>query len=123
MPTSLFPTHWEGFRAEVKVGDDIRLVLTVVHTATGPMVGIYDAKTKKWWRDRPMVEDFDEGKAGRIHGSVVRHPRQPRATIFEFRLAGDRRSRFFDSVGLTRSTGAPLRVVRKLYDSKKHAKI
>jgi hypothetical protein len=62
MAANVFPREGQGFRAEVKIGDDIQLVLIVAHTAVGPVVGIYEAKAKKW-RDRQWAEDIDDAKA------------------------------------------------------------
>jgi hypothetical protein len=63
MAEIVFPREGQGFRAEVKIGDDIHLVLMATHTAVGPAVGIYDAKAKKWWREHQWAEDIDDAKA------------------------------------------------------------
>ena len=57
----VFPREGQGFRAEVEFGD-VHLILMAAHTAVGPVVGIYDAKLKKW-RDRQWAEDIDDAKA------------------------------------------------------------
>jgi hypothetical protein len=62
MSAVTFPREGQGFRAEIKIGDDIHLVLLATHTAVGPVMGIYDAKLKKWWREREWAEDIEEAK-------------------------------------------------------------
>jgi hypothetical protein len=62
MAAIVFPREGQGFRAEVNIGDDIHLVLMATHTAVGPMVGIYDAKLKKWWPNHDWAEDIDDAK-------------------------------------------------------------
>jgi hypothetical protein len=62
MATIVFPRQGQGFRAEIRIGDDIHLVLMAIHTGLGPAAGVYDAKLKKWWRDREDAEDIEEAK-------------------------------------------------------------
>ena len=45
----VFPRDGQGFRAEVKIGDDTHLVFMATHSALGPAATVYDAKLKKWW--------------------------------------------------------------------------
>jgi len=61
--TVTFPKEGEGFRADVKVGDDIHLVLMATHTAVGPVMGIYDARVKRWWPERQWADDIDDARA------------------------------------------------------------
>jgi hypothetical protein len=63
MPDIVFPRDGQGFRAEVKIGDDIHLVLMATHTAMGPIMTIYDAKLKKWWPNREWADDIDDAKS------------------------------------------------------------
>jgi hypothetical protein len=58
----VFPRDGQGFRAEVKIGDDIHLLLMATHSALGPAATVYDAKLKKWWPEREWAEDFDDAK-------------------------------------------------------------
>jgi len=58
----VFPRDGQGFRAEIKIGDDIHLVLMATHSALGPAATIYDAKLKKWWPERDWAEDIDDAK-------------------------------------------------------------
>jgi hypothetical protein len=62
MTTSPFPREGQGFRAEIKLGDDIYLILMATHTALGPAATIFDAKLKKWWPEREWAEDIDDAK-------------------------------------------------------------
>ena len=62
MATSPFPKEGQGFRAEVKIGDDMHLTLMVWYTAVGYVIGIYDIRVNKFVM-REWVEDFDKGKA------------------------------------------------------------
>lgn len=57
-----FPREGQGFRAEVRIGDDIHLVLMATHTALGPATTIYDVKLKKWWPEREWAEDIEDAK-------------------------------------------------------------
>jgi len=61
-PPVVFPRDGQGFRAEVRIGEDIHLVLMATHSALGPAAAIYDAKLKKWWREREWSEDIEEAK-------------------------------------------------------------
>lgn len=62
MASPVFPKEGQGFRAEVKIGDELLLVLMATHTAVGPVAALYDAKVKKW-RERQWSEDIDDAKA------------------------------------------------------------
>lgn len=62
MSAIAFPREGQGFRADIKIGDDIHLVLMATHSAVGPVMGIYDAKLKKWWREHEWAEDIDDAK-------------------------------------------------------------
>jgi hypothetical protein len=61
MAASVFPREGQGFRAEVKMGDDLHLALMATHTAVGPVAALYDARVKKW-RERQWAEDIDDAK-------------------------------------------------------------
>lgn len=63
MATPVFPREGQGFRAEVRIGDELLLVLMAIHTAVGPMARIFDAKTNKWWKEHYWAEDIDDAKA------------------------------------------------------------
>jgi hypothetical protein len=62
MSAIVFPREGQGFRAEVKIGEDIHLVLMATHTALGPATAIYDARLKKWWPERDWAEDIEDAK-------------------------------------------------------------
>jgi hypothetical protein len=62
MSAVVFPREGQGFRAEIKIGNDIHLVLMAIHTGLGPASAIYDAKRKQWWREREWAEDIEEAK-------------------------------------------------------------
>lgn len=62
MADDVFPKEGQGFSAEVKIGDDLHLILIVTHTAVGPVAALYDAKIKKW-KERQWAEDIDDAKA------------------------------------------------------------
>lgn len=57
----VFPRDGHGFRAEVKIGNSFDLVLLSVHSPMGPVVSVYDARTKKWVH-REWAEAFEDGK-------------------------------------------------------------
>jgi hypothetical protein len=67
-----------GFEAEVKIGDHVHLVLRAVHTAVGPVAGVYDAKAQRW-AERQYAADIDDAKAaaaaaaGAIALAVLKH--------------------------------------------------
>jgi hypothetical protein len=58
----VFPRDGQGFRAEVKLGDDIHLVFMATYSALGPAATVYDAKLKKWWQAGEWAEDIEEAK-------------------------------------------------------------
>jgi hypothetical protein len=58
----VFPREGQGFRAELKIGDDYHILLMATHTAVGPVSAIYDVKHHKWWRERHWAEDIDDAK-------------------------------------------------------------
>jgi hypothetical protein len=62
MAANVFPRDGEGFRAEIKIGDDIHLVLSATHSALGPAATVYDAKRKKWFAERDWAEDIEDAK-------------------------------------------------------------
>lgn len=62
MATTAFPRQGQGFRAEVKIGDNIDLVLMATHTVVGPAAAIFDANRKKWFPEREWAEDIDDAK-------------------------------------------------------------
>ncbi len=62
MAEIVFPREGQGFRAEVKIGDDIHLVLMATHSALGPASTVYDARLKKWWPEREWAEDIEDAK-------------------------------------------------------------
>jgi hypothetical protein len=62
MAGAAFPRQGQGFRAEVKIGDTIDLVLMAVHTGVGPAASILDAKRQKWFPERPWAEDIEDAK-------------------------------------------------------------
>ena len=57
-----FPREGQGFRAELKIGDDYHILLMATHTAVGPVTAIYDVKHNKWWKERQWAEDIDDAK-------------------------------------------------------------
>ena len=66
----VFPRDGQGFRAEVKIGNDIHLVLMATHSALGPAATIFDASVKKWWPEREFAEDLDDARRkaeARVH--------------------------------------------------------
>ncbi len=68
--TVQLPKDGSGFEAEVKVGDDLHLVLRAVNTAVGPVTNIYDAKRQRWGEPR-YAGSIDDAKAqaeGIAHG-------------------------------------------------------
>jgi|GEM_PF-4084257 hypothetical protein len=71
----LFPREGQGFRAEVKIGEDIHLVLFATHSSMGPGASVFDAKTKRWFSNREWADDFDDakGRAERIARNWYRH--------------------------------------------------
>ena len=64
MSAKVFPFTREGqcFRAEIKIGDDIYLVLMTTYSSLGPAATIYDARLNKWWSEREWAEDIEEAK-------------------------------------------------------------
>ncbi len=62
MTITAFPRQGQGFRAEVKIGDNIDLVLMATHTGLGPASAIFDAKRKKWFAEREWAEDIEDAK-------------------------------------------------------------
>jgi len=58
----IFPREGQGFRAELKIGDDYHILLMATHTAVGPVSAIYDVKHNKWWRERHWAQDIDDAK-------------------------------------------------------------
>jgi len=56
------PKDGEGFEAEIKIDDDVHLVLRAVHTGVGPVAGVFDAKTQKW-AQREYAADIGDAKA------------------------------------------------------------
>ncbi len=62
MSAIVFPREGQGFRAELKVGNDYHILLIAMHTAVGPMAAIYDVRTNKWWRERQWAEDIEDAK-------------------------------------------------------------
>jgi hypothetical protein len=62
MSATVFPKEGQSFRSEVKIGDDIHLVLMATHSALGPAATIYDAKLDKWWLEREWAEDIEDAK-------------------------------------------------------------
>jgi hypothetical protein len=56
------PKDGEGFEAEVKIGDDLHLILKAVNTVVGPVMRIYDAKAKRW-NEPQWAADIDDAKA------------------------------------------------------------
>jgi hypothetical protein len=58
----VFPRDGQGFRAEVKLGDDIHLVFMATYSALGPAATVYNAKLKKWWQAGEWAEDIEEAK-------------------------------------------------------------
>jgi hypothetical protein len=62
MATTAFPRQGQGFRAEVKIGDTIHLVLMATHVGLGPAAGIFDAKREKWFAEREWAEDIEDAK-------------------------------------------------------------
>ena len=71
----VFPRDGQGFRAEVKVGETVHLLLMATHSAMGPAASIFDVKTKKWFSNREWADDIDDAKARaeRIARSWYRH--------------------------------------------------
>jgi hypothetical protein len=63
MSAIVFPREGQGFRAEVKIGDQVHLVLMATHSAMGPAASVFDAKTKKWFSNREWADDIDDAKA------------------------------------------------------------
>lgn len=63
MSTIVFPREGQGFRAEVKIGDHVHLILMAMHSAMGPAASVFDAKTKKWFSNREWADDIDDAKA------------------------------------------------------------
>jgi hypothetical protein len=69
-----------GFEAEVKIGDHVHLVLRALHTAVGPVAGVYDAKAQRW-AERQYAADIDDAKtaaaaaAGAIARALLRRAR------------------------------------------------
>ncbi len=59
--TVQLPKDGSGFEAEVRVGDDLHLVLRAVNTAVGPVMNIYDAKIGRW-RLPEYARSIDEAK-------------------------------------------------------------
>jgi len=62
MTDIVFPKDGEGFRANLKIGEDIHLVLMATHSALGPVATVYDAKLKKWWPEREWAKDIEDAK-------------------------------------------------------------
>jgi hypothetical protein len=57
-----FPREGQGFRAEVKLGDKVHLILVAVHTGLGPGWAIFDAGQEKWFREREWTDDIEDAK-------------------------------------------------------------
>ena len=62
MSAIVFPREGQGFRAELKIGNDYHILLMATHTAVGPMTAMYDLKTNKWLKERQWAEDIDDAK-------------------------------------------------------------
>jgi hypothetical protein len=62
MAAIAFPRDGQGFRAEVRIGDDIHLILMATHTALGPAATVYDVRSSKWWPEREWAEDIEDAK-------------------------------------------------------------
>ena len=62
MSAIVFPREGQGFRAELKIGNDYHILLMAMHTAVGPMSAVYDLKANKWWRERQFAEDIEDAK-------------------------------------------------------------
>jgi hypothetical protein len=57
-----FPKDGEGFQAEVKIGENLHLILRAVYgTAVGPIMRVYDVKADKW-RTPAWAADIDDAK-------------------------------------------------------------
>lgn len=61
MAAIVFPREGQGFRAELRIGEE-HIVLLAAHSALGPASAIYDAKRKKWWSEREWAEDIEDAK-------------------------------------------------------------
>ncbi len=61
MAISPFPKQGQGFRAEVKISENMDLILMVWY-GLGYAWGIYDVKVREYVK-RESAEDFDDGKA------------------------------------------------------------
>lgn len=57
-----FPKNGEAFEAEVKIGENLHLILRAVYgTGIGPTMQIYDVKADKW-RAPAWATDIDDAK-------------------------------------------------------------
>jgi hypothetical protein len=53
----------QGFRAEIRIGNDVHWVLLATHTAVGPRAFIYDAKFATKIAGPEWAENMDDAKA------------------------------------------------------------